>query len=218
MWGSIGLRFSVTPDSLTFALKVMLAMTLAACCGLVVALENTFDQKAYWTALTVAFVVAPLEGASLQQGVLRMLGTVLGAIFGSFMLKITDATGWIMAIGLFFWVFVFGMIRLAPQFSYAGLVAAFTAAIIMIEFDYDDYTEVAMARIEMTVYGVLIWIGICFFVFPGMCSCVRSHLVRLYAECALPCPLACVLSRVHIREARHQPGHPSKSCSSTKWL
>ena len=51
-----------------------LAMTLAACCGLVDVLDATFDNRAYWTSLTVVFVVSPLEGASARQGLLRMLG------------------------------------------------------------------------------------------------------------------------------------------------
>ena len=50
-------------------------MTLASCCGLIEALKDTFDTNAYWAALTVAFIVSPMEGSSLQQGVLRMLGT-----------------------------------------------------------------------------------------------------------------------------------------------
>ena len=51
-------------------------MTLAACCGLIEALEQTFDTKAYWTTLTVAFVISPGAGATLKQGSLRMMGNL----------------------------------------------------------------------------------------------------------------------------------------------
>ena len=56
-------------------MQVSLAMTLAACCGLIDALKQTFDTKAFWTALTVAFVISPMEGSSLRQGLLRMMGS-----------------------------------------------------------------------------------------------------------------------------------------------
>ena len=60
------------------------------------------------------------------------------------------------------------------QYGYVGLVGAFTAPIVMIAYTSGEYGDIAIARIEMTCYGVAIWVMISFFVFPGLCDACRS--------------------------------------------
>ena len=123
----------------------------------------------------------------LPQLVVGCSGTVVGAIFGFFALKLTDNTGWIMTILLFFWTVIFGMVRLVPQYGYAGLVGAFTAPVVIMSYETGDYGEIAIARIEMTCYGVLIWLVVCFFVYPARASVqiLEQYKIAIYAACDL---------------------------------
>ena len=48
-----------------------------------------------------------------------------------------------------------------PAYAYVGIVAAFTAGVLILGYDGSlSVAEYAMARIEMTCYGVAIWLFI----------------------------------------------------------
>ena len=71
-------------------------------------------------------------------------------------------------------------LRAAPQIGYAALVAAFTAGIIIIDYDASlEYGDVALARIEMTCYGLMIWVIVCVLVLPGKLPAL--HCIALLA-------------------------------------
>ena len=52
-------------------------------------------------------------------------------------------------------------VRMIPALSYAGIVSAFTAGIIILGYTRGgavSATDYSMARIEMTCYGVAVWL------------------------------------------------------------
>jgi len=59
-------------------------------------------------------------------------------------------------------------IRQSPQYGYAGLVAAFTAGIIVLADFPDTFssTDVAVARIEATTFAIAVFLLVSNCVFP----------------------------------------------------
>lgn len=107
----------------------------------------------------------PSDVGSTGQRVLLYAST--GAIFGSVIVKLAGSFASVnveiafTSASMFVWCFLCGFVRATPAHSYAGVVAAFTAGIILVGFDRTGSLtrdEYVLARIEMTCLGVLVWL------------------------------------------------------------
>jgi len=140
-------------------LQVMLAISIGSQIALVQKIHEMYD-KSFWAAVTVCFIMVDNSHQSnLLKVVQRTIGTILGAVFGATILKTVDDDHiWLTAL-LALWVFLTSYIHFVPSIAYAGLVAGFTAAIIVVGYSpsltIDAY---CLARIEMTCFGGFIWL------------------------------------------------------------
>jgi hypothetical protein len=96
-------------------------------------------SKGFWAAVTVAMVLEPGLGASVRNALGRLLGSVIGAFFGLFALRLSahldeGAARDALLLGSFAaWVCGCSFVRTASAAnSYAGFVAAFTASIMLL--------------------------------------------------------------------------------------
>ena len=67
----------------------------------------------------------------------------------------------ITALALFVWGCGTGFLRTAPAHSYTGMVSGITAGIVLLGYNKDgplSRDEYALARVEMTTCGILIWL------------------------------------------------------------
>lgn len=148
------------------ALKCAVSIVVASLVALIPRSQDTFDQS-YWCALTVAFIWGHSRAATFSKALERFQGTVSGAVFGSVMVKLAGSFDQVRdeilftSLAMAGWCFVCGFVRSTPAHSYAGLVAAFTAGIILVGFDRSSNLtrdEYVLARIENTSLGILVWL------------------------------------------------------------
>ncbi|GAB5361381.1 hypothetical protein AAMO2058_000708700 [Amorphochlora amoebiformis] len=158
---------NLKPNGIKNAFKVSIAIMLSSLLVLVPEWRKSFDN-AFWGPLTIAFVMGKSVGASFVRSLLRMQGTVTGVILGYTLLRLSNGNEIAILLVLPIIVFFASLAKPSEQYGYAGVVAAFTAGIIVLGFedttlDLEDY---ALARIELTAIGILIWFYIVVFVFP----------------------------------------------------
>eukprot|EP00466_Bigelowiella_natans_P009575 jgi/Bigna1/81678/fgenesh1_pg.83_\ len=160
-------KINVTKTNVKNALKVAIAMVLTSLLVLVRDFRGSFDN-AFWGPLTVAFVMGRSSATSFKQSLLRMQGTVSGAIFGYTLLRLTDANRIAILIALPILVFFASLAKPSSQYGYAGVVAAFTSGIIVLGFESTTLSieEYALARIELTAIGILVWFFVVVTIFP----------------------------------------------------
>jgi len=85
----------------------------------------------------------------------------MGCVYGYLVLKISLENHLVSAACLFAWAFLMNFIRQNTTYAYVGIVSAFTSGIVILGFSPSpslSLAEYAMARIEMTCYGVGIWL------------------------------------------------------------
>ena len=111
----------------------------AACALLVAELLAVNFAKGFWAAVTVAMVLEPGLGASVRNALGRLLGSVIGAFFGLFALRLSApleggaARDALLLVAFAVWVCGCSFVRAASTAnSYAGFVAAFTASIMLL--------------------------------------------------------------------------------------
>lgn len=131
------------------------AMTLASVLALWVPDPVNFvGQRAFWGAVTVSFIIEKSPGAAVVKTTNRVLGTVLGSVYGFLAYELGKDHLWSLPLFLLPWIFLTTWIRSARQMQYTGVVAGFTAAIVMLTpVVIGDASAVAFARISYTTYG-----------------------------------------------------------------
>jgi len=151
------LRKGFFSDRVLGSIQLAVAVMLASLVTIIPALRELFDFS-YWSAVTVTLVMERSSLATTFNNlILRMLGTVTGAMWGYLALLVTDGELWASLALLFVWVWIAGYVRSSPTFSYAGTVSAFTCAIVMYTADgVENARDVALSRIEQTYLGLFI--------------------------------------------------------------
>eukprot|EP00850_Spirogloea_muscicola_P014779 SM000108S14223 [mRNA] locus=s108:327421:333779:+ [translate_table: standard] len=133
-----------------------------------------------WSALTAAFVGGARVGGSLTVSLQRLEGTVVGTITGYLLLDATnDEVAWIVA-SLALFCFAAGYVRSSVRHGYAGTVASFTCAVVLLAagsspLPRDQYT---LNRIESTCIGVLAVVMVDLLVLPRRAALLVRHEVR----------------------------------------
>jgi len=147
------------------SLKVAFAMVLASSIALVPFMQRPFG---YWGPLTVAFIAGNNAGSSFMQSLLRFVGTVIGSAAGFFIISLAQGNIILTTILLTLWTSAVAPLRLSPYIGYAGTVGSFTAGILNLSnFPVGTTPEsIALARIEVTVFAIAVYLFTSNFIFP----------------------------------------------------
>ena len=171
--------FQLDANQLLYATKLSFAAAVAGLIGWAT------SGSGLWAAVTVAMVgtrEGRAVGGSFNAALLRMQGTVIGAMF-SFALVIvvtggeagaTNALALGASIGrlllLAAFAFASAFLRLNPEFAYAGVVAAFTAYVVALGIPDDADVAAARAfahgRVEQNLLGLLVLVFVEFLIYP----------------------------------------------------
>ena len=82
---------------------------------------------------------------------------------------------------LVFWTFACTFVRAIPAYAYAANVASFSAALIMVASSIDGSVQ-ALNRIDLTLFGVVIYVVVSNIVFPMRSSKLVRLLVRVWRK------------------------------------
>lgn len=153
------------------------------------------DQYSFWILVTIAVVMSgqPVVGQLLQKSVLRIVGTVVGLLFGMFTFFIPQS-----AILLFLMV-TFVAFFMAYQFAFRseevgqiGVLGMVTFALVA--FLAQDSVHFALMRLLDTFIGILISFFVSLFIFPmtsrrmmmltlsGACRDLHRFIEKVFVE------------------------------------
>ncbi|CAM9649077.1 unnamed protein product, partial [Ectocarpus sp. 13 AM-2016] len=160
-----GCLSAVTRSGYLWCFKVSLALTLCAVFSLSPFLAELFEPSV-WISITATFVMDNQSASALSTSLMRLVGTVLGAVYGILAAKLAGQPGvesysFRTYTILLPWVAVTCFFRNSSQFSYAALVAAFTAVVIFTSSSTvlgADGEAVSLARIVNTVVGSVVYL------------------------------------------------------------
>eukprot|EP00850_Spirogloea_muscicola_P016339 SM000132S26854 [mRNA] locus=s132:9162:16854:+ [translate_table: standard] len=163
------------------ATKVALAMLIAGIIG-----DAFLPASGYWAPVTVGFIIGSNQGGSFKAASLRLQGTAAGSIYGYLAIKVAHHHQWLVVFALVPWVIVASFVRHSSSYGYAGVVAAFTAAVIMLGYQQsgqgvDTYS---LGRITETFIGVLCFVVVEGVVWPSRAVVlVRASVVSCLQDC-----------------------------------
>eukprot|EP00756_Hemistasia_phaeocysticola_P025798 Hpha_TRINITY_DN16023_c8_g2::TRINITY_DN16023_c8_g2_i1::g.120035::m.120035 len=165
------------------AIKKTLALFIA---GLLFFVHSTREaiSQVFWVSLAVCFVFADDTGSSLNTGSLRVMGTLIGSLYGLYARSLLGRSeiGYAMAFPP--WVVVVCLFRTSPRHGYMAVCGAFTAAIIMVGTmmgpdEGEDPAALALARMETNTAGALLFMAVENLLWPVL---VRSELRHAQTE------------------------------------
>jgi uncharacterized membrane protein YccC len=149
-------------DRFKYSFKVALAMVIAY--G--VALSMNWE-KPMWAGFAVAFISLATVGQSLNKGVMRMLGTLVGAVFALALIALFPQERWWFMIGLSAFVGLCTYLIGGSERQYVWNVAGFVSVIICMEsaqaagqaFDIAVLRtlETGLGILSYTLVTVLLW-------------------------------------------------------------
>jgi uncharacterized membrane protein YccC len=154
------------------SLQASIALILASLLILVTAFRDHIEF-AYWAPLTVAFVSGDNIGASFHTSVLRLQGTVAGAVFSYICFQELQSSSLAMGALFTLWITISTYVRTSQGIEYAGTVAGFAAAIVLqgsIEAEPELAGDVAFSNILNTCYGIVIYLLVANLFFPQRAS------------------------------------------------
>ena len=168
--------FRLDADQLAYAVKLSFAAATAGSIGWAT------SGSGLWAAVTVAMVgtrEGRAVGGSFNAALLRMQGTVIGAMFSfALVVLVTGGDEGVVAAGasvgrlllLASFAALSAFLRLNPEYAYAGVVAAFTAYVVALGIPDDADVAAARAfahgRVEQNLLGLLVLVAVEFAVFP----------------------------------------------------
>jgi uncharacterized membrane protein YccC len=142
------LRANLTPDSVAFrhAVRCAVVLTLAFAVSRYYALPH-----GYWLPMTAAIVLRPDFAATFNFGLLRVVGTVLGLMLTTLVLRLTPDVAWAH-------VAVMGVLCVAFRYlagaHYGIAVAALTGAVVvLLSFEGVDPFSAMSDRVLNTALG-----------------------------------------------------------------
>jgi uncharacterized membrane protein YccC len=150
-------RTVASPDSLAFALRLALCMTVAE-----IARQYLPIERPYWVLLTVAIVLKPDFGSVFTRAVQRGAGTLLGVLIGSALLAVLPRDGWVLvAMALFA-----ALLPWARNANF-GLFSVFQTPVIILLLDLALTSGPGLVGARLTdtligcaivlVFGYLLW-------------------------------------------------------------
>ncbi|MGV2981786.1 FUSC family protein [Camelimonas sp. ID_303_24] len=171
-------QIAPTQEVLRSAASVALCLGIAYSARWLVGSDEHWYLSAnhwYWIPLTVSIVMKPELGSVFARAILRIAGTIVGALVGvAFVLLIPNGVWLALPIAIFA-----GLMPTAAQRSYA-LLAAVTTPIILVFLRALEPVPIgasyAVLRIENTVIGGAIVLIFGYFIWP------RTHFDRIASD------------------------------------
>jgi uncharacterized membrane protein YccC len=136
------------------------AATLAAAAWLAFAIASLLHvEHAFWAAMPTWVLAQSSRGQVIERALFRLLGTLIGAGVGLVILSLplpADAKCVLLALWIGAQAGLTHLMRGAS--SYLALMAGITAGVVLIPALVSgvDSTEIALARVECTVIGVIV--------------------------------------------------------------
>lgn len=157
------------------ALKTGLALTIA--CGVALAMGWS---NPYWAGLAVAVVSMPTVGESINKGVHRLLGTVVGGCLGMLCVSLFPQDRWAFIACLSLVMGVSAYRITVSRYIYFWFITSYVALLIAANVatgsQHVFYT--AAVRVEETALGIIIYALVSVFIWPQRCSDDLDRLVR----------------------------------------
>lgn len=116
-------------------------------------------DKPFWAGFSAMVVSLSTIGQSVQKGVLRMVGTVAGAVAGLFLLALWGQERWplLVMLGIYILIMVFWLLR-SRQSSYFFYTSAIVAVLIVVQSRGGlPPFQLAVARLEETLLGIAVY-------------------------------------------------------------
>lgn len=168
------------------ALRGALATTLACELALVTVMALHLDNPA-WALITVLVLATPTAGASIIKGVLRLIGTAVGAALGLMLIDVFDQMplGFTIAFFLCCLVGAYGASGTRNTYAYfISLVTILTIAVGSLTTPYDA-VPLAFSRASEVAIGVIIAALISLSLWPVRASGrLRAELADALEQCA----------------------------------
>ena len=140
------------------------------------------DQNAVWILITIAVVMSsqPVVGQLMQKSVFRMLGTVVGLLFGmlTFVLPHNDIVIFCMVVMVSFFMAYFFAFR-TEAVGQVGVLGMVTFSLVT--FLAHGSLHFAMMRLLDTFIGISISLFVSFFIFPMTSK--RTAMLTLTSIC-----------------------------------
>ncbi|MEM8620301.1 MAG: FUSC family protein [Actinomycetota bacterium] len=144
---TVQLRSLLDLESLVFrhALRLGVVVTIAE----ILALLDPFE-RGYWIPLTVVTVLKPDFGSTLDRGLQRIVGTMLGVLVALGLVLLLGDYPWLLAIALIVATFALGTVIEA---NYAVGVVALTPSVILLLAIANANADVVFLRLFDTLIG-----------------------------------------------------------------
>ncbi|KAK9761786.1 hypothetical protein K7432_013059 [Basidiobolus ranarum] len=179
-----------------YAFQVSSAVLIASLATFVPAL---YIHGSNWVGITIVVVLQESFGASLQQGLLRAIGTVVSGLFSILLIFIArefpnSVKSWLapmfLAISLFIFTYIFVYIKKkVPRAGYIGSIGPITMQVVMLAGYEDlinnknDVVAIGFRRIACVLSGVLIGMLFSSLVFPQKAShALRENLGNIMGD------------------------------------
>ena len=145
------------------SIKTALAMTIAYA----ISLEMDWDRP-YWAGFAVAFISLPTIGQSLNKGVLRMGGTVLGTLVALIVLSFAAQERWLFITLVSLWCGLCTYAMGGSRHQYFWHVSGFVFLIICVDGGPypDDIFSIASLRFQQTILGISVYSLVAIFLWP----------------------------------------------------
>lgn len=140
-----------------------IAFTVRTAAAAIAALAMAYGfelQDPQWAVVTVYLIAQPTAGAALAKGVNRILGTVVGALFGLFVLALYAQApiAFVGAMSLWFGLSIYLAARLRNFTAYGALLAGYTALLVGYDGGADPAGawEIAVDRSSEIIIGIIV--------------------------------------------------------------
>ncbi|MDF2619817.1 MAG: Fusaric acid resistance protein conserved region [Xanthobacteraceae bacterium] len=136
-------------------LVVSVRLALAAIVALAIAYWLEV-QEPQWAILTVYLLPQSSAGAALAKGAFRLLGTILAAICGLFIVKAFSQIPALLVAAAAIWMFAcyYGATRMTNFASYGFMLAGYTGLLIIFESAINPYGAWAVAVNRVTAISI----------------------------------------------------------------
>ena len=172
----LGLDTTRLSYPLRTAIAACIAITLAWLLGL---------EHPQWSGMTVWAASLPMRGQLLEKSIFRVVGTIVGSLFGIILLMITQGQQWILIVGLSVWIgLCAGTANLVRGFaSYGVMLAGYSAAMVTLLHSPEGGSSLAIGidRMLTVLLGVLVALAVGWMFAP---SANRDILAQQYLRLA----------------------------------
>ena len=160
--GQVFARVGMDVARLSFGFRTALVAWLALCLAWLVGLEHP-----QWSAMTVWAVSQPLRGHLIEKSAARLVGTVVGALFGLGLVIVSRGEPLILVLGISLWIGLCALLGnlVRGYASYAAMLSGYSAAMValldtahpehVLALGLDRIVTVALGVVAALITGLL---------------------------------------------------------------